>query len=206
MMDYYLRHIKTKPKHIYIFTTKDDLNKNGLNADTSKRYLEFITWKQYVHWNYSRLRMTRGYIYQKTLALWLRLFVRPEGRAEWFSKYTFIKFNIDTKTITMDMMKNYYFDDRGFSLVESVCRKYEIKDVSVVLLPVSSPYAQWHDRLYLHTPYNTIRKKIAVLCEQQDIRFIDISEPLPAQYFADYFHVNSTGSDYIVSLLASSLR
>jgi len=205
-MDYYLKHAKTKPKHIYIFTTKDDLNKNGLGADTSKRYLEFITWQQYVHWNYSRLRAARGSIYQKAMELWSALFVRPEVRAEWFSNYTLINFKVNTKEITMAAMRNYYFDDRGFSLVASLCRKHDVSDISVVLLPVSSAYVQWHDRLYPHMPYNSIRKKIAMLCEQHDISFIDISDPLPAQYFGDFFHINSTGSDYIITLLSSFLR
>ena len=207
MLNYYLHHATSKPEHIVIFMTKDDVNANGLFADTSKRYLDFMTWKQYVHWNYSRLRTTRGSIYQKTMAVWSRLFVRPEFRADWLTKNHFLRLPfIDQKKITMDVMKDYYFEDRGFSLVADVCSRNGVQLVSVVLLPIKNTYAQWHDRLYPQLPYKTIRKKIALLCAQHDIRFIDLSEPLPAQYFADYFHVNSTGSDYIVSQLASSFR
>lgn len=207
MLDYYLRLAVIKPKHVVVFMTKDDVNANGWFAETSTLYFEFMTWKKYVHWNYSRLRATRGSIYQKTMELWSTLFVRPEDQANWFKKYAFFRLpNVDQKCVTMGVMKDYQFDDRGFSLVADVCRNHGVQHISIVLLPISDSYAQWHDRLYPQLPYKTIRNKIAMLCARNDIHFIDLGKPLPAKYFSDFFHMNSTGSDYIMPLLASCFR
>jgi len=206
MLDYYLNNAPAKPDHVFIFITKDDLNANGMNAATSKRYLQLMTWQKYARWNYSRLRSVRGDIYQKILNIWLRLFVPFEDRAAWNQKYrTFRTPEMNPKSITRSMMQDYQFDDRGFALLADVRQRHSVKHVSVILLPISRSYVQWHNRVYPHLPYDSIRHTIALQCSQHNLNFIDLGDPLPDRYFNDYFHVNSTGSDYMRRLLANAL-
>lgn len=207
LLDYYLRRTPAIPEHIAVFITKDDISAHGLNAETSRHYLEFITWKQHVRWNYSRLRSARRNVYQKIATFWSRLFLKPENRSEWDSRYQALNWGtIDPKKITRHMMKNFHFDPRGFALLAKTCSSHGVATASVVLLPVSTSYAQWHDRLYPLMTYSTIRKRTSALCEQTGLNFIDLAEPLDKKYFDDFFHVNQHGSALMQDRIIDSFQ
>jgi hypothetical protein len=206
MLDYYLRHASTMPEYLILFMTKDDVNPNGLGAQTSGKYLEFITWRRYLYRYSSSLRSIRGAIGSKIIHAWALLFVAQEHRVPFLEKYDGVKLPpIDQKAITRGMMKDYAFDEGGFYLLSQVCRRYRVKHVAVVVLPVAEAYRMWHNRIFPEITYEEIRKKIKTVCALLGFTVMDLGDPLPDDMFSDMFHVNTKGCVHITDQLSQRL-
>lgn len=204
LTDLYLDLSSVVPKEVVFFVIKDDVNANGLNTETSKHYLSLMTWKRYLFWNYSKLRSVRKSLYHKILNAWSKYFVDHASLPQWNKQFRLVRLpHIDQKAITQAMMDKYHFDPAGFSMVADICYKCGVKQVSVVILPISEAYAQWHNRMYPRMTCRHISKRVREECASERLRCIDISDPLPGDFFRDYFHLNDFGSEEVEERLSS---
>jgi hypothetical protein len=206
MLDLYLHSVSFRPNYVILVITKDDLNPNGLNAKTSKRYLQVMTWRKYLLLNYSYLRSIRGSLYYKISTLWSRVFVKKEDLPSWREKYQIIKLDINQQLVTKKMMENYTFDADGLVFFTKVCHANGLKNIFIILLPITEEYANWHDREFPAMKYQTIRRKLKDECERLGIMLIDLGGPLSNNdLWRDLFHLSPQGSQYVTGLLSQKL-
>jgi len=206
MLDLYLHSVSFRPDYVILVITKDDLNPNGLNAKTSKRYLQVMTWKKYLLLNYSYLRSIRGSLYYKISTLWSRVFVKKEDLPSWREKYQLMKIDIDQQEATRAMMENYIFDSEGLIFFSEICRHHGLKNPGIILLPITADYVAWHNREFPAMTYPTIRNRLREMCRALGITLIDLGDPLANRdLFRDLFHLSPQGSQYITELLSQKL-
>lgn len=205
MLDLYLHSVSFKPDYVILVITKDDLNPNGLNADTSKRYLQAMTWRKYLLLHYSYLRSIRGSIYRKIASLWSLLFIKQQDLVSWREKYVMLRVSIDPEKIMQRQMQNYTIDNAGLPFFSDVCTQHGLKHISIILLPISEEYRMRHDRQFPHAPYEKIRDSIDRICKMKGFTCIDLGDPLPKDSFTDFFHLDGKGCEYISSVLSKEL-
>ena len=206
LIEFYLKETLIRPEQVILFIVKDDVNVNGLGAKTSKTYLDLITWKKIFCWNYSYLRSVRHALQIKIMTIWSKIFIPPEKRKEWFLKYSPYRIGkINPKETTQAMMHNYQLNIKGFQHLSEIRDRFGIKSISVVFLPVSGSYIQWHNRLYPQLPYQAIRKKIRNICALYHFAFIDLGDPLSKECYADFIHLNKN-CDSISVLIDKKLK
>ena len=205
MLDFYLGEASFKPEYVLLFITKDDLNPNSIRVIQSQRYLGAMTWRKYLLLHYSYLRSIRGSIYRIIASLWSRLFIKQKDLESWREKYVIIKVSFDSETRLQRMTKNYTIDNDGLLFFSDVCRQYGIKHIGIILLPISEEYRKRHDREFPREPYEKIRDTIDRICRMKGITYIDLGDPLPKDYFADFYHLGGKGCEYISTVLSKKL-
>ena len=205
MLDFYLGEASFKPEYVLLLITKDDLNPNSIRVINSQRYLQAMTWRKYLLLHYSYLRSIRGRIYRIIASLWSRLFIKQKDLESWREKYVIIKVSFDSDTSIERMMKNYTIDTDGLLFFLDVCRQYGIKHIGIILLPISEEYRKRHDREFPREPYEKIRDTIDRICRMKGITYIDLGDPLPKDYFADFYHLGGQGCEYISTVLSKKL-
>ena len=206
LIEFYIKKTYIRPEHIIIFIVKDDVNANGLGAKTSKTYLDLITWKKLFQWNYSYLRSVRYSLKIKIMTIWSKIFIPPEKRNAWFVKHSPYRIGkINPKEITKGMMHNFHLNIKGFQYLSELRNRFGIKSISVIFLPVSASYIQWHNRLYPELTYQAIRKKIQNICSLFQFTFIDLGDPLEKECYADFIHLNKN-CDSMNTLIDQKLK
>ena len=206
MLDFYLKEVSYKPEYVMLVISKDDFNPNGLNALTSERYLQFMSWWEKYKKNYSWLRSVRGCLYDKILTLWSRVFVKKEYLPSWRKKYQWTVIDIDQQEFARAMMKDYSFDSEGLIFFSEICRQHGLKNPGIVLLPITADYVAWHNREFPAMIYPTIRNRLREMCKELGITLIDLGDPLANRdMFRDLFHLNPQGSQYVTGLLSEKL-
>ncbi len=205
MLDFYLNEISYKPEYVMLVVSKDDFNPNGFGAQTSETYLDLMTWKKFKR-NYSWLRSVRGSLYDKILTLWSRVFVKKEDLHSWRERYQIVMINVDPQEVTRAMMKDYMVDTEALTFYSEICRRHELKNTGIALLPITEEYANWHNREFSAMPYQLIRKKLSEKCSTLGITLIDLGTPLEQRdLFRDLFHLNPQGAQYVTGLLSEKL-
>jgi hypothetical protein len=205
MLDFYLNEISYKPEYVMLVVSKDDFNPNGFGAQTSETYLDLMTWKKFKR-NYSWLRSVRGSLYDKILTLWSRVFVKKEDLHAWRERYQIVKINVDPQEVTRAMMKDYTIDMEALTFYAEICRRHELKNTGIALLPITEEYANWHNREFPDLTYLTIRNRLREMCRILGITLIDLGTPLEQRnLFRDLFHLNPEGAQYVTGLLSKKL-
>ncbi len=201
MLSFYLQSVSYTPKNVILFITKDDINQNGLGAHISTLYHEYASWRKHFK-IYSYLRAVRFNLYRKYKHMWARLMIDKQNRSQWLQEHPVINYNIDSKKITKDMMKNYEIDSSSISYFSKICKDNGIENILLVLLPISEEYIAWHNKTYPSLKYQHISLYISRQCKKAHIHFIDLGSP-PANddFFNDYFHLNEKGAEKITKKL-----
>ena len=114
--------------------------------------------------------------------------------------------NINQQLLAKKMMQNYIFDADGLVFFTKVCHENGLKNIFIVLLPITEEYANWHDREFSSMKYQTIRRKLKDECEKLGIMLIDLGSPLSNNdLFRDLFHLKPQGSQCLTGLLSKKI-
>lgn len=209
MLDFYLGRCTYTPDFVLLALTKDDLNLNGLGSTVSKTYLEYMTWKKYTrHYFYLYLRAIRGSLYDRCISLYARLFINKGNRQAWSAEHKFLRIVFDEQQVARERMKNYAIDEKAFSLLETVRHKYKISNVIIVLLPLKSEYATWHDREYPAFRYRAIQEHVVDNCRRFGFKFLNLEQVsgYDDSMFGDYYHLNKIGRDFLTMILCKDIQ
>ena len=134
------------------------------------------------------------------------MFVKKEDLPFWREQYQIVKINIDPQEVTKAMMKDYLVDTEALTFYSEICRRHELKNTGIVLLPITEDYVNWHNREFPAMPYQLIRKKLSEKCSTLGITLIDLGTPLEQRdLFRDLFHLNPQGAQYVTGLLSEKL-
>jgi len=204
MAEHFLRRAPAKPEEIVFCLTKDDFNANGERSWTSRRYLEYDTWRGLTLNRVLRLAGSRNTIMNTAKRL---LFGREFASARNPSEPSFKGVIPPEKYDFMRrLMLDYAFDGAGFDRLSAAAKRHGFR-VRLVLVPVSRAYPDFHDRERPDLPHAAIVERIAREAAARGFAFEDFSAAFPDDVacFMDPYHLTEEGRNRFTELLARSL-
>ncbi len=205
MLEYFLRRAPRSPRTVLFCITKDDLNPNGGRARTSRRYIEYDTWRGISPERLFRLVDSRQTLMNSAKGLLLGRSTASERHP---SLPPFKGVVTPETAFYMDgHMRNYAFDESAFPEIQRLSRNYGFQ-AGLVLLPVSRVYLEYHDEHRPELTYSQITEKLKALCEQYGLAFHDFSHLAPdtAAFYTDPYHMTAEGRAFFTPRLADLLR
>lgn len=205
MLEYFLRRAPVAPSNVIFCLTKDDFNPNGERAFTSRKYLEFDTWRGLSFDRVFKLAGSRNTIMNTLKSAILR---RPTAAAKNPSEPSFHGVIPPEKFDFMaHLMKDYAFDPAPFDHLADLARKYHFS-VRIVLVPVARAYLDFHDAARPDLPAADIHAAASAAAAAHSFAFSDFSQAFPDDLpsFSDPYHLTALGRSRLTSLLASACR
>ena len=206
MLSYFLRRAPQPPREVVFILTKDDLNAAGERSYTSRKYLEYDTWRGITLDRVLRLAGSRSTIANTVKS---KLLGRSTAAARNPSESAFDGVVTPEKAELMcRLAQNYTFDESAFDTLRELATRYGFS-VTVVMAPVSRAYLDFHATACPDAPsVADIHQRIADNAAAHDFRFLDLSSLAPDDYsnYADPYHLTALGRDRFTDALALKLR
>lgn len=205
MLSYFLRRAPQPPREVVFILTKDDLNAAGERAYTSRKYLEYDTWRGITLDRVLRLACSRSTIANTVKS---KLLGRDTAAARNPSEAAFDGVVTPEKAEYMcNLAKDYTFDDGTFNDLCLLANRYGFS-VVIVMAPVSRAYLDFHATACPDAPsVADLHARIADNAAGMGFRFLDLSESAPDDYsnYADPYHLTALGRDRFTDALAREL-
>lgn len=204
MLEYYLKRAPRKPKHVVYCITKDDLNLHGERAWISTKYTEYDSWKGLTFDRIFRLADSRNTIMNHIKSL---LPGAPAAADLQPSEPPFDGQVPEEKLKYLEtLMRQYEFDAGAFQRARDLAERYGY-DVSVVLMPVTDVYMNYHDRHSLRQSCAEVHQLIGESARAQGFAFHDLSGMDPGRYayFSDPYHLTPEGRQRATREIAAFL-
>jgi len=235
LLEFYLRHAPRKPARVIVTLTKDDLNANGYRAEQSKRYQEMDLLDDVPTAELLAIRATRDDIKAHAARLTneiARLIkhrrsgdatVESGGRPTGDSAAAANDNDTDDQPADLvydgkpippgdawhrELLKNFTIDQKAFQVLADVCRRYDLPPPTVVMLPVTDKYIEFHQLYCPNISYEQIRAEVARLCQANGLQLVDLGSLVGKKDYAlyrDYYHVNRAGRPWLTRLVASGV-
>ena len=204
MLKHYSRATGSVPEQVVLIIGKDDLNLSGHRAENSRRYLTYrrggVVRKLE---DFPALSHAGRSITSQGLSLFKKRLARVVGSVSERNDMSLIyhgEMTPEVETLLRSLARDYTFDFGAFQNLAVLQRELKIKAVSVVLLPCTDRYVEFHDLTNPKIPYATVRKEIRDTCRLHGFSFLDLGDPT-AQHglFSDPYHPNTKGRDVITA-------
>ncbi len=212
MLDFYLNRCSAAPAAVVVLLTKDDLNAGGNRAAISREYIRIAaTGALPAEESLLALRAARQDIKMQVISLrqhlahWMGGWRHPEtGGAPSPTAAAFSGQPIPRDDPWFNSLaQDYALDTEAFSVLADTCRRHHVRQIAVVLLPVTDVLVNFHNTCCPHIPYRQIRSTVGDLCRAQAIEFLDWGEPSrDYQQFRDPYHLNEDGRRQLTERLA----
>ncbi len=215
LLRHYLESTSRRPKSVMLFFAEDDTNRNGYRADESQRYLDYVSNKEKPKF-YERIGI---FIARENLCAAL---LKPVGGLPelpvWRKRSrtgdeqydpsgagaTPGTDEIAVSAYAQKLLKNFKLDHGVIADFQKTAKRFKIKNIAVVIVPTTDVNAKRHDKLSPSLTCAQIRTRIADICAQRNIPFMNPGEPSTHyQNFRDAYHLNNTGRQRYTSVVAA---
>ena len=203
MLKHYSRATGSVPEQVVLIIGKDDLNLGGYRAEKSRRYLTYRSGVVRKLEDFPAL----SHAGRSTTSQWSSIFkkrlAQVVGSVSERNDVSLIyhwEMPPEVETLLRSLARDYTFDFGAFQHVDVLQRELKIKAVSVVLLPCTDRYVEFHDLTNPKSPYAAIRKEIRDTCRLHGFSFLDLGDATSQhELFSDPYHPNTKGRDVITA-------
>ena len=205
MTERFLRRIRPGPRQVVFCLTKDDLNGAGLQADVSRTYLAYDTWRGFDLGRLFRMDDVRKMLGRRA-GEWLDR--RRSGTAGAEKETTFDgQLTPAAEDYLAKLARDYTFDDSGFADLERLSRRYGFR-AGVCWMPVTDVYAGFHDRRGFAPSAADVTHNAMEQCARHGLAWADFSATMSRDYglYADAYHLNSRGREWFTQDIGALLE
>ena len=194
MVDYYLRNGAQKPSRIVMCMTKDDLNLNGERTATSRRYLNYGSWRAFSLERALILARSREDIKRWLRRLGQGVSVQNENsdtHARSIGSVEFTgKLSTGDRRWLHQLAERYAPDISSLDDLASM-GKSSGAPVAVLWMPVTDVYVRHHDQMAPECTWSQIQAIVLERCTPSGIEVWDMHGPF-SEYtgFRDAYHLS----------------
>ncbi|HEX8524340.1 MAG TPA: hypothetical protein VF669_18945 [Tepidisphaeraceae bacterium] len=209
LLRYYLRNTRHRPKSVLLFCAEDDTNRNGIRAEESQRYLDYIERKEkptpleraalYSARNNLSAALARPFGGIASLPVWRKH--SRTGDEEYDPGDTE---DIGVSAFAQKLLKKFKYDDGVVEELAATAKQFLIPHVAVIVVPTTAVNAKRHDKLVPYFTCAQLRAYLANTCAKYNVPFMDPGEPSKLYCnFRDAYHLNDTGRQRYTAVVAS---